>query len=647
MDAVATPAGLVLDPGFVSLAALPPGTSGRVVGVGNASGGTLGARAPPARVRIRQRRARRDPRGGAPGARSVRGARGSDDARPATSRGAERLGGNLPLRTGPMNAPAAAALAAPQLSLSLIGVPNCGKTALFNRLTGSRQKVANYPGVTVERKEGRLVGPRTGRIFRVVDLPGAYSLEPATLDEAIARDVVLGRHASEPAPDLLICVVDATNLRLNLRLVLDLKRLGRPDDRRTQHERRRRAARLPARPRRARAGARRAGDPHGRRALRRRARTASRRSTPTRFTDATLTQARTRLEPPALANAADIEATQREVRRVLEAAGYRVPARVAALAQARPGGAAPGRRSAAARGGVVPHVPGGLQLGQGAAGLDQCRRAGAERLARRRAAAGPAARPAARWRARRHRQRAGVPAADPHPVCLHPGAGGFRLPAARGLHARSPHGAGRTLRARVHPAAVELRLRHSRHHGGAHHPLQPRPPRDHHDRPAHDLLGAAAGVRAADRRLHSPAQPRRSCNLRGLVLFALYLAGVASALGVAFVLKRTGGRGEYRALLLELPEYRLPHLSQSAARPVGAHQDLPGARRHHHPHPDGGAVVPRELPRAARRRHRACDPVQHRRLPRPRPASTCSRRSASTGRSRSRWCRDSRRAKWR
>ena len=127
-----------------------------------------------------------------------------------------------------MNAPAAAAIAAPQLTLSLVGVPNCGKTALFNRLTGSRQKVANYPGVTDERKEGRLVGPRTGRTFRVVDLPGAYSLEPATLDEAIARDVVLGRHASEPAPDLLICVVDATNLRLNLRLVLELKRLGRP-----------------------------------------------------------------------------------------------------------------------------------------------------------------------------------------------------------------------------------------------------------------------------------------------------------------------------------------------------------------------------------------------------------------------------------
>ena len=168
-----------------------------------------------------------------------------------------------------MNATAAAASAAPQLSLSLIGVPNCGKTALFNRLTGSRQKVANYPGVTVERKEGRLLGPRTGRSYRIVDLPGAYSLEPATLDEAIARDVVLGRHASEPPPDLLVCVVDATNLRLNLRLVLELKRLGTPDDRRAQHERRRRAARLPARPRRARARARRAGHPDRGGALRR------------------------------------------------------------------------------------------------------------------------------------------------------------------------------------------------------------------------------------------------------------------------------------------------------------------------------------------------------------------------------------------
>src|ERR1700754_2065652 len=117
---------------------------------------------------------------------------------------------------------------APLMHVALVGTPNSGKTSLFNRLTGSRQKVANYPGVTVERKEGRFVGPVSGRSYRLLDLPGAYSLEPTSLDEAIARDVVLGRHASEPPPDLLVCVVDSTNLRLNLRLVLDLKRLGRP-----------------------------------------------------------------------------------------------------------------------------------------------------------------------------------------------------------------------------------------------------------------------------------------------------------------------------------------------------------------------------------------------------------------------------------
>src|SRR4030095_16363357 len=75
------------------------------------------------------------------------------------------------------------ALAADAFPLALIGVPNSGKTALFNRLTGSRQKVANYPGVTVERKEGRFIGPTTGRSYRLLDLPGAYSLEPTSLDE--------------------------------------------------------------------------------------------------------------------------------------------------------------------------------------------------------------------------------------------------------------------------------------------------------------------------------------------------------------------------------------------------------------------------------------------------------------------------------
>ncbi len=111
--------------------------------------------------------------------------------------------------------------------VALVGNPNCGKTALFNLLTGSRQKVANYAGVTVERKEGTFV-TTTGRRIRVLDLPGAYSLYPQTPDEEITCEVLRGRRADEPRPDLIVCVTDATNLRQNLRLVLDLRRLGLP-----------------------------------------------------------------------------------------------------------------------------------------------------------------------------------------------------------------------------------------------------------------------------------------------------------------------------------------------------------------------------------------------------------------------------------
>ena len=111
--------------------------------------------------------------------------------------------------------------------IALLGNPNCGKTALFNRLTGSRQKVANYAGVTIERKEGHFTSPK-GRALRVLDLPGAYSLTAQTPDEAITRDVVAGLRAGEKSPDVVVCVVNATNLRLNLRLVLEIQRLGLP-----------------------------------------------------------------------------------------------------------------------------------------------------------------------------------------------------------------------------------------------------------------------------------------------------------------------------------------------------------------------------------------------------------------------------------
>jgi len=111
--------------------------------------------------------------------------------------------------------------------LALVGNPNCGKTALFNLLTGSRQKVANYAGVTVERKEGRATTPG-GKTLRVLDLPGAYSLYPRSPDERVTCDVLFGRAVGEKRPDLIVCVVDATNLRRNLRLAIAVKRLGMP-----------------------------------------------------------------------------------------------------------------------------------------------------------------------------------------------------------------------------------------------------------------------------------------------------------------------------------------------------------------------------------------------------------------------------------
>lgn len=113
------------------------------------------------------------------------------------------------------------------LRIALVGNPNCGKTALFNLLTGGRQKVANYSGVTVERKEGRFTAP-SGRQLQILDLPGTYSFDAASVDEQVTRDVLEGKYPGELPPDLIVCVADATNLRLHLRFLLEVKRLGRP-----------------------------------------------------------------------------------------------------------------------------------------------------------------------------------------------------------------------------------------------------------------------------------------------------------------------------------------------------------------------------------------------------------------------------------
>ncbi|MCO8108796.1 MULTISPECIES: ferrous iron transporter B [Acinetobacter] len=113
------------------------------------------------------------------------------------------------------------------LRIALVGNPNCGKTSLFNHLTGTHQKVANYAGVTVERKVGHFNLP-SGKPVRVLDLPGTYSLNAASPDEAITRDVVQGKLAEEGQQDAFLCVVDATNLKLHLGLVLEMIELGRP-----------------------------------------------------------------------------------------------------------------------------------------------------------------------------------------------------------------------------------------------------------------------------------------------------------------------------------------------------------------------------------------------------------------------------------
>jgi len=134
----------------------------------------------------------------------------------------------------PVAAPGAPAEKAPGANrpsspyIILTGNPNCGKTTLFNALTGLRAKVGNYAGVTVERKEGRLLGAPAGLDARVLDLPGTYSLSPQSLDEQISRDVLLNRLPELPAPSLIVVVVDASNLQRNLYYATQVIELGYP-----------------------------------------------------------------------------------------------------------------------------------------------------------------------------------------------------------------------------------------------------------------------------------------------------------------------------------------------------------------------------------------------------------------------------------
>src|SRR5207249_4654192 len=110
---------------------------------------------------------------------------------------------------------------------AIVGNPNCGKSTIFNSLTGLKQKVANYPGVTVEKREGTCFSQH-GKRIRLIDLPGTYSLNARSPDEAVVRDVLLGRRADTPRPDAVIMIADASNIERNLYLVTQVFELGLP-----------------------------------------------------------------------------------------------------------------------------------------------------------------------------------------------------------------------------------------------------------------------------------------------------------------------------------------------------------------------------------------------------------------------------------
>ena len=113
------------------------------------------------------------------------------------------------------------------MRMALVGAPNSGKSTLFNALTGGRARIANYAGVTVERQEGRFTTPG-GKEIELVDLPGVYGLSPRSIDQRITLDALSGHVEGTQAPDALVVVVDATNLRARLLPILQIKAMGKP-----------------------------------------------------------------------------------------------------------------------------------------------------------------------------------------------------------------------------------------------------------------------------------------------------------------------------------------------------------------------------------------------------------------------------------
>ena len=376
--------------------------------------------------------------------------------------------------------------------VAVAGNPNAGKSALFNALTGARQKVGNYPGVTVERKSGRLT-LADGRPVEMVDLPGSYSLDPASPDEAVTRDVLLGRQKGERHPDALVVVLDASNLDNHLRFALQLIELGLPTvvalnmvDLAQRDGLELDSKRLSAE----------LGVPVIETvAVRRRG----------------IQELQTALDDMLSAPfcgvhehvKSDLIHLQRRAREIATAAVVReTPVRrwthrldsVASPSSRRPGHS---------RAHHVRHVSGGVRLEPDTRFVDR----GCRRLAlgpgNGGAARGP---PTVDGRRRcncRSRCSHYVPAADPDPVLLHPASGRHRLHGPRRLP-DGPLDARRwPVRARLHSLAVELRLRRAGNHGDANDRRSEGPAHDDPRRAVDDLLGAPAGLHADHCGLHS------------------------------------------------------------------------------------------------------------------------------------------------
>ena len=438
------------------------------------------------------------------------------------------------------------------LRIALVGVPNCGKTALFNRLTGSRQKVANYPGVTVERREGERAAA-DGRTLRVLDLPGTYSLNPTTLDEAITRDVLLGRVADAPVPELVVCVVDAVHLPIGLRLALEVKRLGLPmvlalnrmdvAARRHVHiDVPRLAAELgvPVLPT---VAVKRGGADALIEAIE-----------PAHWT---ANRSRQR---------AGVAGNQRRRRRAdTKRSARRARGRGLQRSQGKPldrarrcGAAASGGGARGAGRGAVRDVPGGVQLGGSADGLDRRRHGAAREFTAAHLPAGPLASLLVN----------GVIAGAGSVLVFLPQIlilflfilaledSGY-LPRAAYLLDRLMGGVGLSGR-----AFIPLLSSFACAIPGI---MATRTIPNWRDRLTTIMIAplmtcsARLPVYALLIGALIPARAVGPFNLQGLVMFVLYLAGIVSALIVAWVMKQFAGKRQYSPLMLELPDYQWPH----------------------------------------------------------------------------------------